>query len=197
MLGQKGLSLIELIITIMIAGILLSMAVPNFREFIQNMIIETETNRLIKDIQMARDEAMKRGRSVIICRSENPENVPRTSNYVSPSPDDLTCGGGTAADWSSGWFIFISFDNDTDFDTSDKLFSVSQAPSSDEIEIFANGAGAEFLQFNPDATTNADGNIVRFSVCDDRGAADGELIEVPPVGRPRLANAVSDCSNGS
>lgn len=196
MLGQKGLSLIELIITIMIAGILLSMAVPNFREFIQNLNIETETNRLMKDIQMARAEAIARGKPVTICRSEKPGNAPQSTS--AGADGDLTCGGGTPADWTTGWFTFIDLNSNGELDyLDDKLFSVSQAPTSEELEIFANNEAKNIFKFNSDGSTDADENIMRFAICDARGKDDGKLIEVPPVGRPRLADAVGNCSNGS
>lgn len=180
----------------MIAGILLSMAVPNFREFLQNLNIETETGRLIKDIQLARDEAMKQGRPVTICRSEKPGAVPQSTDTASSG--DLTCGGGTSGDWTTGWFVFMDLDGDGEFDYPDDiLVGVSQAVKSTDLNAFSNSEGEDFLQFSPDGSTNANDNIVRFSICDDRGKDYGELIEVPPLGRSRLANAVGNCTNGS
>jgi hypothetical protein len=61
------------------------------------------------------------------------------------------------------------------------------------MTIISNGLGDPNLVFKADATANDNGTI-SFAICDDRGASKGKLLQVPSVGRPRLAAAVTSCS---
>ncbi len=178
----SGFTLVELMITLVVAGILLSIAVPNFQTLMQNNRITTETNRIVSDIQLARSEAMKRGVRVVLCRTGNP-------NAAVPS-----CGG-TANTWTSGWLVFASGDANTTFENgTDTLLKVRQAVQGVGLNIKTNGTSNNNLDINADATTNEGGGTARFAICDGRGKNFGKLIEVPSVGRPRLAGAVTSCT---
>jgi type IV fimbrial biogenesis protein FimT len=60
----SGFTLIELMITVSILGILLGIGLPSFVTFINNNKITAEANSLIYSLQMARSEAIKRGTDV-------------------------------------------------------------------------------------------------------------------------------------
>lgn len=62
---QRGLTLVELLITIAIAAILLTAAMPSFNAWIQNARIRTTAELLQNDLQLARVEAVRRNQSVI------------------------------------------------------------------------------------------------------------------------------------
>lgn len=60
----SGFTLIELMITVSILGILLGIGLPSFVTFINNNKITAEANSLIYSLHMARSEAIKRGTDV-------------------------------------------------------------------------------------------------------------------------------------
>lgn len=64
--NQKGLTLIEIMITLGVAAIVLSFGVPRFQLLMQNNRISTYTNALIGSLNLARSEAIKRGSQVTI-----------------------------------------------------------------------------------------------------------------------------------
>src|ERR1700677_1609484 len=83
-----GFTLVEVVITMAVAAILLTIAVPSFRYVTNSNRIAGELNGLVGDLQFARAEAIKEGRTVTVC----------------VSTDGNTCANTTA--WQSGWIVF-------------------------------------------------------------------------------------------
>ncbi len=88
MKNQTGFTLIELMITLAIATILMTVAVPSFNDTVTNNRITTQTNDLVSALNLARMEAIHRGTSVSIC----------------PSSNQSSCSGSN--DWSIGWIVY-------------------------------------------------------------------------------------------
>lgn len=61
---QTGATLIELLIGIILVAILVALAVPSFRDWIQNSQVRTATDAINDGIQFARSEAVKRNSPV-------------------------------------------------------------------------------------------------------------------------------------
>ena len=66
---EAGFNLLELLITMSVAAILLTIAVPSFRYVTNSNRIAGEVNGLLGDLQFARAEAIKEGRTVTVCVS--------------------------------------------------------------------------------------------------------------------------------
>lgn len=181
--GQTGFTLLELIITMAIAAILLTIAVPSFQTTITNNRLATQTNSLVTDINIARSEAVKRGTSVVLCSSADP-------NAAAP----VCLGAGNA--WTSGWIVFVNGAGDADANqfaaATDTLIKVSQAIGG-TATILTAGALNTFT-YNGDGTSAA----AIFAICDDRGEAFGRQVQIRPTGRPRLIGsplpAAGDCT---
>lgn len=67
----QGFTLIELMLTISVAAVLLTVGVPSFQEFIASNRLTSEVNGLSAFIQLARSEAIKSGRRVTLCASSD------------------------------------------------------------------------------------------------------------------------------
>lgn len=77
--GQRGFSLIELVVVISIAAILMSMAIPSFRILMANTKIRASSSDLQTALLLARSEAVKRSANVRVSR--------------------------TSSDWNAGWQV--------------------------------------------------------------------------------------------
>ena len=62
--GNKGFTLLELLVTVSIAAILLAVGVPSYVTFIDNNRVTSQANDLLYSFNMARSEATKRGAEV-------------------------------------------------------------------------------------------------------------------------------------
>jgi type IV fimbrial biogenesis protein FimT len=89
-----GFSLIELLVSIAILGVLASLAAPSFSESIKRYRINAIREDLSGSIQLARAEAVRRGRPVALIR-------------------ELTCAVtlANANDWSCGWRMVVDSDS--------------------------------------------------------------------------------------
>jgi len=69
---HQGFSLLELMVTLLVMGIVLGFGVPNFMEFQRTSAMTSEANDFVGAIFLARTEAVKRQTFVTLCASANP-----------------------------------------------------------------------------------------------------------------------------
>ena len=79
--APRGFTLTELMVTLAVAGILMAVAVPNMRTFIQNNRLSAASNDLLRSFQMARTEAIRRQFNVVVCASADPTAATPTCSY--------------------------------------------------------------------------------------------------------------------
>lgn len=71
---SQGFTLIELLIVIAIIGITLALAVPSFQSLIDSNRLTTSANGLVSALQLAKSEAIKRNRLVIVSKNNTWED---------------------------------------------------------------------------------------------------------------------------
>ncbi|MCH8072879.1 MAG: GspH/FimT family pseudopilin, partial [Proteobacteria bacterium] len=71
MMRQKGYTLIELLTTLGVASVLVSMAVPSMQSFRMNSRQSGTTNQLISTMHLARNTAITTNTRVTVCASSN------------------------------------------------------------------------------------------------------------------------------
>lgn len=85
--ATSGFTLVELMVTLTLLVILVSLGVPSFRTYTANSATTDAANIMLGAINQARHEAVTRGLAVCLCQSD----------------DGLSCGDSTA--WQSGWIL--------------------------------------------------------------------------------------------
>ncbi len=84
-----GLTLIEICVALAVLGILVTMALPTWRTWIERQELALRAQTLASAFTRARTEAIRRGFRVNVCKS----------------PDGRTCAD--AGDWSDGWILHV------------------------------------------------------------------------------------------
>jgi type IV fimbrial biogenesis protein FimT len=82
----------ELMITLALIGVLAALAVPSMRDFIRNGRLTSASNDLLRSLNLARTEAIKRQTNVAVCATADPD----------ASDGSLVCSYGPF----QGWFVF-------------------------------------------------------------------------------------------
>lgn len=94
---QSGLSLVEILVTLGIVSLLMSVAVPSFQDLIEKNKAHAFMDEFANSLYLVRGEAAKRGFQVSMCAS---------------NPAKTACDVSSDADFSSGWIIFTDYDAD-------------------------------------------------------------------------------------
>lgn len=178
-LHNLGFTLIELMVTISVLAILLTIAVPSFQSFVLNSRLTATTNDLASALAIARSEAVKRATRVTVCKSSNTE----TAN---PS-----CS--TAANWQDGWIVFVDGATEGTVDGTDSanILRVFQPSVNAGIAI---GSGANFddwVSYLATGVSDGGGNLpndtftVDFATCPSPATNMARELRVNTTGRVR------------
>lgn len=89
-----GFTLVELMITLAVAAILLTVGIPSFRDFVMNNRITTQANEFVASIHLARSLAIKHQRPTQICVSANPTAATPVCAASTDLVTRLVCMGG-------------------------------------------------------------------------------------------------------
>ncbi|SFM60513.1 GspH/FimT family pseudopilin [Marinobacter zhejiangensis] len=173
---NAGFTVIELLTALFVLAVAVSLAVPSFRQMIQNNRMASQINLVTSLVSFARSEAAKRPNVVIT---------------TCPSADLATCAA--SANWEQGWVIFVDIDGDRVVDAGDgdavlytagpisggNTLRVSGLTNTNYVQFFGNGEPVP-----PSLGAGASGT---FTLCDSRGAEVSRNVVVMESGQTRLA----------
>ncbi len=176
---QKGVTLYELLITLLVVGVVLTLGVPNMVEFRQNSRMTATANDLIAAFQLARTESARAKDNITICATKQP---------MSSTP---ACDG----DWDEGYIVFVDSDGDIVRDNTEAVLRRHEA-AQPGVEL-AVASDATFFSYGPTGLGRGDiggsPSLTQIVICDERGnttAAGGNsaarLFVTTPLGRATI-----------
>jgi len=126
---MRGFTIIELMVTLAIAGTMAALAMPSFKGMISGRAVQAESNALVSSLRFAKAEAVKRSGPVTVCRT----------TVASPN----TCAG-TAGTWQT-WMVFTDGGTRGTFDSSDVRLRIENGPTTNVN--FDSLASVQYLTF--------------------------------------------------
>jgi len=159
-----GLSLLELMITVAITAILLTLAVPSYQSFVERNRADTATYLLTSLFASARATAVTYRRITSVCPTDG------TSPWCTSD-----------GDWSRGWLMFTDPDGDRQPDTPDEVLRHERFPVHPSLRL-QSSRGRPQLRYLPDGRSA--GSNLTVKICDESRV----LVEVVVnnAGRPRV-----------
>ncbi len=165
---QRGFNLLELMTTLTVAGIVLTMGVPSFIEFRRNNAMVSVANEMISGLYLTRAEAIKRQVPMTLCGSPDP---------LIGAP---VCGVG-----NGGFIVFVDENNNgvigdaTDGNAivdANEVVLLQRAAPGGTINLFGNGG--QYVAYGTNgflvqtAPGQAQPSTTVILYCDERGNKD-------------------------
>ncbi len=176
--NQTGYTMLELLTTVAVAALLLSLGVPSLNSLVRSNRIVSDTNEFIATINMARAEALNNVLQVTVCKSRN----------------QVSCDA--SASWHDGWIVFVDNDEDEQRDTAAPVETLLLVHEDLEgSNTLRSAAFSNWIAFRPNglAIGNA-ANAGVFSLCNDAGATYGRDISISRIGSTSIdENADGSC----
>ncbi|MEO0423929.1 MAG: GspH/FimT family pseudopilin [Pseudomonadota bacterium] len=169
-LPSRGVTLLDVLVTLAVGAILLAVGAPSFRHTIGGGERAAAVNGLLTALHRARRSALTRAQPVVLCKA---------------SADD-DCVRGADLGWSEGLLAFVNTDEDDPPRRDPDELVIYRGTLPEAVAVTAN---REAFVMRPYGKRSTNGT---FTVCDRRGSAYARAIIVSWTGRPRVADTLAD-----
>lgn len=147
---NTGFSLVELVITLALAAVMLTVGVPAFNNVMENNALAGAANRFISGLTLARSEAITRNIEVEMCR-------------LNADAD----GCATSGTWANGWLIWADTNDDNTLQDAE-IISIDRGLDNGYSLVALNNQFTQTITFNPigEARGNGGNQQEVFRLCD-------------------------------
>lgn len=163
---QRGFTLIELMIVLVILSVLLFVAVPNYDSVIAGSEVDKARLNLATGLALARTEAVKRGEDITLCRGSSG-----------------TCGINTGnVAWTGlGWKVLVASDNE--------IIRVDDS-ANNKVNILYNCG--DFVSYGSVGTrsSNTGTGECEYTFTNERSPNVSKFLCIAATGRVRMSDAV-------
>jgi type IV fimbrial biogenesis protein FimT len=162
-----GLSLLELLITLVVTAIVLGIGLPAFTSLGARNQQIAEINNFLIHLQLARSCAVKTGHNYILC----------------PSNDMISCREDTH--WEDGYILFEDRNQDGLRDRYEDLVEVRRPTNEIGIDMLST-EGRKRVIYRADG--HSDGSNLTLTFCDPEQHVPPKAVILSNAGRPRVAS---------
>jgi type IV fimbrial biogenesis protein FimT len=170
---RRGFTLVELAVVLAIAAVTMSVALPDLRQMIRSQQLKAAVGDLFGAIDLARTQAIARGRKVML------------------APAD-----GAANDWSGGWVVFVDEDGDRRPGGAEEVIMRHEAlaPGIAVDGAFSSQQGAAYLAYNSMGRSCSDTSSLaaRWGTLSLAMGQQRRRIKINMLGRARICDPARD-----
>lgn len=157
--GYKGFTLIELIVTLTVVGILTTIAAPSIQKLFADNRLTSQVNDLMGDLSVAKSEAIKRNTTTGVC--------------ASTTGTSCTAGG----NWASGWFVYYlcpatdttcTVNASIAVKTHDALNGNNTLQAVATNVVTTTSSSADSITFGKNGALSSQAYTYRFTLCDPK-----------------------------
>jgi type IV fimbrial biogenesis protein FimT len=177
---QRGFTLVELLVAITVTAVLLLVAGPKLSDFAKSVKLTAASNTLLAHFHIARSEAIKRDRRVVLCKSA----------------DGMSCA--TTGGWEQGWIVFVDANSDGMRESAEAVI-LREERLSNSLRLTGNLNVVRYVSFAPTGATKLAGGGFQagtLTLCTySLEAGEARQIVLNAVGRPRVQRTfVTSCT---
>jgi type IV fimbrial biogenesis protein FimT len=150
---NTGFTLLELVMSMAIVAIMVTMAIPSMLSTVSDSRLTSQANGLVLSLNAARSESIKRGKIVAV--------------------------GRTSTDWRDGWQVFVDENASLAFDAGEEVVHTS-GPIKEGFTVTPTAIFADMVAYRPDGRSSSSGT---FTFCSQAGAAQFRQVVIAETGR--------------
>lgn len=183
--AQRGVTLIELIVTIAILAIMVAIGFGGYQSMTIRNQLATHANLFLASLHRTRAEAVERQARVTMC-------IPKSASV-------RECDS-TKSDWTAGWIIFVDDDRDgTMNDADDLIFDGGALLGSTTLQTQGTDY-AYYVSFTQSGVTrglSADSSSLEsgtLALCDQKGSVgEHRIVTIRRSGSPSISRVEASC----
>lgn len=173
---SAGVSLVELLVVLVLAGILLGAAAPVYQQVMRRMQLRVAANDLVAAIDLTRSQAITLGRPVLLA--------------------PLAPGG---TNWEGGWVVFVDDNGNRRPDGGEaRIFQHGPLPDGMTlVSAFSSGSLPLYLAYNGAGRSCSASNSLaaRWGTLSLAQGDDARNVKINMLGRLRLCDPAIDTAN--
>lgn len=170
-LSMRGVTVIELMMTLLVVTVVAGMATPSIAAMVRNNQLASSVNLLMGTLQMARAEALKARSIVLVC------------------PGDPEHGCSNSLNWHQGWIIVHRPNAAGQPDAGSRIVAVQQAIRGISIQ---SSKSRRRVQFRPDGSARGSNLSLRFCVTGQPSAERALVVNNSGRARKITGKALAD-----
>jgi len=143
--ASRGVTLVEILVVMGIVATLMAIGIPSYKYVTNANRISAEINGLLGDLQFARSEAIKEGRTVSVCVSSD------QSTCLTTSPD---------TNWQKGWIVFSDVNGDGNIDTANGDLLLRAQTTFKGTDTFSANNTISAITFNREGFSVTNGTLI-------------------------------------